>query len=193
MTLSRPSEQSVQFALLGKISWLWMNSPLHADWTMHLAARFLIPAIEARQVHLLERDGMPVAYCSWAWLTAEAEMAYILDPSKVLEHDWHSGDRLWFIDWVAPFGATDSWHLRRAMMQQFPNEVARAIRVKREKTKARVMEFKGPALSSSLAHARLKRYYEDFFEEMSQQKSQVIQRHTNLKTTIDNGKETCNG
>ena len=193
MTPSRPSEQSVQFELLGKISWLWMNSPLHADWTMHLAAQFLIPAIAARQVHVIERDGMPVAYCSWAWLTAEAEMAYIVDPSNVLAHDWCNGDRLWFIDWVAPFAATDSWHLRRAMMQRFPNEVARAIRVKREKTKARIMEFKGPALSSPTAHARLKRYFDDFFEEMSKRKSSVIRPLGKADTTIEQGKEEIHG
>ena len=147
---------------LGKISWLWMSSPLQRDWTMQLGARFLLPAIAAGQFHVIERDGAPVAYCSWAWLSAEAEAAYMIDPSKVLANDWQSGDRLWFVDWVAPFAATDSWNLRRAMMQRFPHEVARAIRVKREKNKARVMEFKGPRLDSAVARARLKNYYEDF-------------------------------
>ncbi len=162
MTKPLPIENAERLALLGKVTWLWMNSPLHADWTIHLATRFLLPAIECAQLHVLERAGLPVAYCSWAWLSAEAELAYIADPSKVLAHDWHSGERLWFIDWVAPFGASDSWQLRRAMMQRFPNEVARAIRVKRDRNKARVMEFKGPQLSSSVAQERLKTYYEHF-------------------------------
>lgn len=149
------------FEQLGKIAWLWMNSPLHVDWTLGLASRFLLPAIEARQIHLLEREGLPVAYCSWAWLSPEAELAYLIDPANVLAQDWRSGDRLWFIDWVAPFAAGDSWHLRRAMMARFPDEVARAIRVKRDKTRARVMEFKGPALASDVARERLDRYFDN--------------------------------
>jgi cytolysin-activating lysine-acyltransferase len=181
-------EQQGRFDLLGKIAWLWMNSPLHTDWTMHLAARFLIPAIESRQLHVIERDGMPVAYCSWAWLSAEAERAYLIDPSTVLAYDWRSGERLWFIDWVAPFGAADSWQLRRAMMERFPNEVARAIRVKREKTKARVMEFKGPALNSGVAHARLKNYYDDFAF-FARQQSQAVTVHSNLNNTIEQTEE----
>ena len=162
MNAPSPTEHAERLALLGKLTWLWMNSPLHVDWTMQLAMRFLLPAIEYGQLHILEREGLPVAYCSWAWLSADAELAYLADPSKVVAHDWHSGDRLWFIDWVAPFGVTDNWHLRRAMMQKFPQGVARAIRVKRDRNKARVMEFKGPGLDSGVAQERLKRYYDHF-------------------------------
>ena len=161
-TEATKAAEPTQFEALGKIAWLWMNSPLHTDWTVRLAARFLLPAIEAGQYHVIERDGMPVAYCSWAWLDAEAELAYLVDPSRVVADDWSSGERLWFIDWVAPFSASDSWTLRRAMMRRFPDEVARAIRVKRDRTTARVMEFKGPQLDSQVGHARLKNYYDSF-------------------------------
>lgn len=169
MTEPPSGEHTERLALLGKVTWLWMNSPLHADWPIHLAARFLLPAIESDQLLVLEREGLPVAYCSWAWLSLEAELAYLADPSNVLAHDWHSGDRLWFIDWVAPFGAADSLHLRRAMNRRFPAEVARAIRVKRDRNKARVMEFKGPQLDSCVAQERLKTYYDHFLYQAQQQ------------------------
>ena len=157
-----------RFDQLGKLSWLWMSSPLHRDWPLHSAARFLLPAIQLQQFHVIERDDIPVAYCSWAWLSPEAEMIYMLNPSAIETNDWCSGDRLWFIDWIAPFAKTDSWTLRRAMMQRFPDEVARAIRVKREQRKARVMEFKGPQLDSEVSQSRLNDYYGGFLQAAQQ-------------------------
>jgi cytolysin-activating lysine-acyltransferase len=153
---------SAHFELLGKLAWLWMSSPLQHEWTMTLAARFLLPPIALGQVQLLERDGVPVAYCSWAWLTPEAERRYLLDASAISAEDWQGGDRLWFADWVAPFSAADSWALRRLMAQRFPDEVARAVRVKRGRKNARVMEFRGSNLPPSAARARLKSYHADF-------------------------------
>ena len=158
------AEQLKRFDLLGKLCWLWMSSPLHRDWQQSLAARFLLPPVALGQYELIERDGMPVAYCSWAWLSAEAEMRYMVDSSMIQLSDWNGGDRLWFADWVAPFGAADSLALRRAVARRFPHEVARAIRVKPGKTNARVMEFKGAKLPNAIARERLRGYYGEFVQ-----------------------------
>ena len=132
------------FAALGKIAWLWMNSPLHERWTVDLQRHFILPPVVLGQYELIERDGMPVAYASWARVSHEAEVAYIGNASHLpLEH-WNSGDRLWFVDWVAPFGRRDSMTLRSLLAQRFRDQVARAIRVKTDRQTARVMEFVGP-------------------------------------------------
>ena len=156
-----------QFELLGKLAWLWMSSPLQHEWTMALAARFLLPPIALGQVQLLERDGVPVAYCSWAWLSAEAECRYLLDASSISAADWRGGDRLWFPDWVAPFGAADSLALRQAMAQRFPNEVARALRVKRGRKHARVMQFRGSRVPPHEARERFMAYHESFIASLT--------------------------
>lgn len=153
--------------VLGKLSWLWMNSTLHRHWSVASASRFILPPITLDQIHILERDGLPVAYCSWAWLSDEAEVRYLLDPSAIEVSDWKSGDRLWFADWVAPFSASDSWALRSQMSTRFPYEVARAIRVKNGKENARVMEFKGPRLPSDVSKTRLASYYAGFIKAVS--------------------------
>lgn len=159
-----PVAMATQFDLLGKLSWLWMSSSLHREWSVESVARFLLPPIALGQVQILERENMPVAYCSWAWFDEASEIRYLIDPSQVEAADWNSGDRLWFADWIAPFGAADSWQLRKLMAARFPDQVARAIRVKRDSKKARVMEFKGPKLATSIGRARLKRYYDEFFQ-----------------------------
>ncbi len=132
------------FEPLGKIAWLWMNSPLHRPWTVDLQRHFILPPVMLGQYELLEREGMPVAYASWAWVSHEVELAYIRNASRLPLDAWHSGQRLWFVDWVAPFGKQDSLTLRSRLARRFHDQVARAIRVKTDRKTARVMEFVGP-------------------------------------------------
>jgi cytolysin-activating lysine-acyltransferase len=155
---------SDRFPVLGKIAWVWMNSPLHVSWTVDLLARFILPAIESNQYMLIERDGYPVAYCSWAFLTKTAEFKYMVDPSDIHVDEWVGGDRLWFVDWVAPFSKDDSLSMKNKLIDEFPNSLARAIRVKKNKTNARVMEFRGRKLDPALAATLRDRYYRDFLD-----------------------------
>lgn len=66
----------------------------------------VLPAIRANQYALLTRVNYPVAYCSWANLSLENEIKYLNDVTSLVAEDWTSGDRKWFIDWIAPFGIT---------------------------------------------------------------------------------------
>ena len=171
-TLTVPEKYDV----LGKLAWLWMNSPLHRDWQMDLLSRFALPPVELGQYLLLERDGLPVAYCSWAHLSSQAEAAYMLDASRIALADWNGGDHLWFVDWVAPFGKADSWELKKQLEQKFPTSVARAIRVKRGGHTARVMEFRGPQTDRQAARNTLTRHFQDFLKTLEAQRTKSAER-----------------
>jgi hemolysin-activating ACP:hemolysin acyltransferase len=94
-------------AALGMATWLWSQSPLHADWPSKLLARSIWPAIVHRQFMLgRDPDRQPVAYVSWACLNEERERQYLRSPSSLAQDDWVSGDRIWFVDWIAPWGGT---------------------------------------------------------------------------------------
>lgn len=149
---------------LGKLAWLWMSSPLHRDWQLNSLSAFVLPPLALDQYLLFERNGMPVGYCSWAFMDARTEANYILNPSELPLADWKSGDRLWFIDWVAPFARQDSFDMKAVLADKFPDTVARAIRVKRQHSKARVMEFKGRNIGSEQARRELNRSYADFVQ-----------------------------
>jgi cytolysin-activating lysine-acyltransferase len=49
---------------------------------------------------------LPVAFVSWARLSEEAEKKFITT-QKLSPADWKSGDRLWLVDVVTPFGNQD--------------------------------------------------------------------------------------
>jgi cytolysin-activating lysine-acyltransferase len=150
------------FEVLGKLTWLWMSSPLHREWPIELASNFLLPPIQLQQYLLLERDGLPVAYCSWAFLNKEAEMQYFIDPSHINLANWNQGENLWFVDWIAPYSKHDSFELRSILKKKFDSDIARAIRVKKNKTTARVMEFKGANVDPTDARNKLDESYKEF-------------------------------
>lgn len=154
--------RDTNFGVLGKLAWLWMSSPLHKDWPVHLMARGLLPPIHFNQYLLIERNGFPVAYCSWAFLNTATEAQYMIDPSAIPLEDWNRGDHLWFVDWVAPFSRQDSWEMKRLLVEKFPNEIARAIRVKRNQKRAHVMHFKGTAVTSEAAKQQFETYHREF-------------------------------
>lgn len=73
-------------------------------------------ALDQVQVFFHASSYEPVGYVTWAWLTPEVEQRWLGDPSVILHYsEWNEGERLWIMDFVAPFGhAGDiARHLRR--------------------------------------------------------------------------------
>lgn len=151
----------------GRIMWLWSNSDLHKTWPVALQTRFVLPAVLHGNFFILERDGTPCAYCSWAWLTLEAEAKFVLNPNSLEPEDWIGGDRLWFVDWIGPFAARDTRELRSLMAAKFPRELARAYRVKPGQKEARIATFAGGDLSREEAKAIRARLYTELTERLA--------------------------
>jgi len=92
----------------------------------------ILPPVLRGQAHFhLAKEGIPLAMVTWAWLNSEVERE-VLSTGRALEADeWKCGDRLFFNDWVVPFGHNREvmWHLRRNV---FP-EISRASGVRRNR------------------------------------------------------------
>ncbi len=116
-------------ALLGMVVWLWMRSEVHRPTPLYALQTMVLPALKYRQFVLGREAGTPVFFCSWASFSEAAEERYLDSPKDLRDEDWRSGDRLWLLDWVAPFGHT------RALFpfirtQLFPEEVWHGLRHK---------------------------------------------------------------
>ena len=159
---------SAKFEAFGKICWLWTQSDLHVDWPTELQARLILPAIERKQFKIVEQDGLPVAYCSWAMINVETEEKFILNPNSINPHDWNNGDRLWFVDWISPFSSKYTRILRKAMADQFPKNVARSIRVKKGQKQARIATYAGQELNRDESHALRRQYFQEVSEGLRQ-------------------------
>lgn len=104
-----------------------MHSPSHRNFPVHTLPVLLLPAIKNRQFIMMSEAGRPVFYISWGNFSEEAKQRYLThSPLLIPETDWNSGDRMWLLDWVAPFGHTAVIsHLLK--IQIFTNRCARGL------------------------------------------------------------------
>jgi cytolysin-activating lysine-acyltransferase len=136
----------------GSAVWLWMHSKAHRDAPLHTLNALLLPAIKHRQFVLASEKGRPVFYVSWANLSEEAEGRYLRNPAVCMrDEDWGSGERMWIVDWVAPFG--HSAVMRHVLERHhFANRCFRALYHRAERG-MRVKNFKGIGMRSEEAKA----------------------------------------
>lgn len=141
----------------GAAVWLWMQLPRQRQLALkNLEKRLLEPIQQGQYVlvctgrHNRQRD--PVALLLYAGLNARTESQYLRDPSAPLAAtDWRSGDRLWLIDWVSPFG--QSLPLRHQMQELFARQTARSLLRHPQANASRVKTWRGDTCTSDAAHA----------------------------------------
>lgn len=125
-TVRNVLEQGEQMArrlpFIGHVTWLYSQSPAYRMLFIQDLEWRLFPAIMHDQCKLyIDRNAgqLPTAYASWALLSASAEQNYIAS-HKLAPSDWKSGDRLWLIDFLAPFGGTA--HIFKDLRRVIPSD-----------------------------------------------------------------------
>ncbi len=89
---------------LGAISWLMLQSELHCRYTIGDLVERIMPSLLRGQYRYYERNGEPIGFFNWAWLTDDVE-AKVLTGNYVLQQDeWVGGKNLWFMEFIAPYG-----------------------------------------------------------------------------------------
>jgi cytolysin-activating lysine-acyltransferase len=137
----------VEAEVFGAAVWLWMQSDAHRDIPLQVLNSVLMPAIGYRQFILGSIEGWPVFYLSWAMFDEDAEHRYLHShPSSLAESDWHSGDRMWIVDWIAPFGHTQQ--VTRLLRQHwFKDRCFRFLYHRGDERGMRIQCLSGNALS----------------------------------------------
>jgi len=65
------------------------------------------PPLALGRLRVWRKNNMPVAFASWAYLDEAAEARIKQNIKKLAPVDWKSGENLWLIDMIAPFGGGD--------------------------------------------------------------------------------------
>lgn len=134
--------------MLGSIVWLWMQSDFHNTIQLKDLPALLLPAIKSRQFIVAIKEEKPVFYLSWANLSAEAESRYINHVATDMPlEDWDSGDRMWVLDIVAPFGNIKTIISLLLSDGLLSSKCWRTLYHKGDKTGLIIKEFKGRHLS----------------------------------------------
>lgn len=140
-------QQWTEAEVLGSTVWLWMNSNNHHELPLHTLSAALLPAIKARQFIIAFEASKPVFFMSWANMSAEAEARYLHTHQLLMApEDWCSGERMWIIDWVAPFGHTGK--MKQFLLQRFlSSHCMRSLYHRSEKCGRRIQHFFGNLVS----------------------------------------------
>jgi cytolysin-activating lysine-acyltransferase len=105
-TTIKSRELAARLPAFGYATWLLGHSPSHRQlFIQDLEWRVLPPIVLEQNKHILDSKvgGLPTAYVSWAFLSKEAEHTYHTT-HRLRPNDWRSGDSLWLVDFVTPFG-----------------------------------------------------------------------------------------
>jgi cytolysin-activating lysine-acyltransferase len=89
---------------IGKIVWLMGQSKVHQAHDISDLHRVVLPPVALQQYRIWEADDYPVGYMSYALFNEEAETAFIHNLRFMEPEDWRSGEKLWLVDFIAPFG-----------------------------------------------------------------------------------------
>lgn len=102
-----PAAQKTVAQMLGEITWLMTQSPVHKQLFIGDLEWFAMPAILLEQFRIFYGPNAPAAVALWARVSEETEARLEAGAQKIRPDEWKNGDRPWLIELVAPFGAED--------------------------------------------------------------------------------------
>ncbi len=90
--------------ILGAISWLMLNSPLHRHYTLADLETRILPGLFHNQYRFYQQGDRPIGFVNWAWLTEDCGREFATGTYALNHEDWTAGHQLWFPELIAPFG-----------------------------------------------------------------------------------------
>ncbi|WP_292044631.1 toxin-activating lysine-acyltransferase [Brevundimonas sp. UBA6550] len=106
MTDTNPASKTVA-QMLGEITWLMTQSPIHKQLFIGDLEWFAMPAILVEQFRIFYGPNSPAAVALWAMVSEDTEERLKAGAHKLRADEWQGGDRPWLIELIAPFGAQD--------------------------------------------------------------------------------------
>jgi len=109
---------------MGPVIMLYMQSSHRRFQFISDLEWLLLPPLVSDQCKLYMKKEYPISFVSWAYLDEAAEKRLLKNGGKLRPEDWQSGDRLWLIDIVAPFGGVQNM-LFDLQKNEFPGRTIR--------------------------------------------------------------------
>ena len=129
MNASAPSiGQKTVSQVLGEITWLLTQSPIHKQLFIADLGWFVMPPVLLEQVRIFNGPQHPVGVALWATASEDTENRLISGAHKLRADEWKNGERLWLIELIAPFGEQEEI-MADFSANIFPNRVFKYHRV----------------------------------------------------------------
>lgn len=118
---SRPLLRRSLAQITGEMVWLLSQSPRHKRLQLADLEWLAITPIILRQFRIFYAKNRPLGVALWARVSDEVEKRLTEGNSRLAPKDWKSGETLWLVDIVAPFGGQEAM-LRELKRRVFPNQ-----------------------------------------------------------------------
>jgi len=112
--------------ILGPALWLYARDPIKKFMFLGDTDWAVLPPIVLDQCRLYSRGGLPYAFVTWAFVNDTVAARLRGQQPKIAPHEWQSGDQVWIIDAVAPFGHLDET-LKELRETQFAGKKVSAL------------------------------------------------------------------
>ncbi len=100
--------------LLGEMTWLLSQSPLHRHFAIGDLEWLVMPPLIHQQFYIFRDGDRPVGLALWAKCRPEAEAKLdkgMIEPENRLTlEEWNNGPQIWLVDLVAPFADQQNKH-----------------------------------------------------------------------------------
>ena len=93
--------------VLGEIVWLMSQSQLHKQLFIADTEWLVMTPMLLQQFRLFYDKQKPVGVIFWASVSEEVEARLAAGTTRMRPQDWKSGDRLWVVEAIAPFGGAE--------------------------------------------------------------------------------------
>ncbi len=125
VALDQAKDALAKLPILGPAMWLYARDPVKKfmfvgdiDWAV-------LPPIVLDQCRLYTKGGLPYAFVTWALVSPEVAQRLRSPQPKIAPHEWKSGDEVWLIDAIAPFGQLEET-LKELTEKHFPGKRVQA-------------------------------------------------------------------
>lgn len=109
-----PSQAPTVSHLLGEMTWLLTQSPLHRALAIGDLEWLVMPALIHQQFYLFRDGERPVGLALWAKCSPEAakklDRGMIEPENRLTLEEWNGGDQIWLVDLIAPFATAENRH-----------------------------------------------------------------------------------
>ncbi len=103
--------------VLGEITWLMTQSPSHKGFFISDLEWMIMLPVMMQQFRLFYDKDKPIGVALYARVNDEVEERLKSGSARLRPQDWKSGDKLWIVEIIAPFGGHE------AMMTDFKQQL----------------------------------------------------------------------
>ncbi len=127
--------------VLGEILWLYAHSQIHRRLKLYEVEQYVMPAIKHGRYRIYKRNGLPIGYVGIARFSKEVEEAWLHHKYVLQPDDWISGDRLWVLQSVVPFGDYSDVRKKMRLEPELRGQSVKALRPNKNAPGVHVEEF----------------------------------------------------